>query len=70
LGLDDDARKWLAEKGYDSKLGARPLDRLIQREIETKLADELLFGKLAKGGRVDVTLSDDTLEFAYESKQS
>jgi ATP-dependent Clp protease ATP-binding subunit ClpA len=70
LSLDDDARKWLAEKGYDSKLGARPLDRLIQREIETKLADELLFGKLAKGGRVDVTLSDDTLEFAYESKQS
>ncbi len=70
LDLHDDARQWLAEKGYDSVLGARPLDRLIQREIETQLSDELLFGKLAKGGHVAVSLADDTLVFTYTPKQS
>ncbi|MFP6615958.1 MAG: ATP-dependent Clp protease ATP-binding subunit ClpA, partial [Candidatus Hydrogenedentota bacterium] len=70
LDLHDDARQWLAEKGYDSVLGARPLDRLMQREIETQLSDELLFGKLANGGHVAVTLADDALEFAYTPKQS
>jgi len=68
--LNDEARRWLAEKGYDNILGARPLDRLIQREIETQLSDELLFGKLAKGGRVVVSLADDALVFAYTPKQS
>jgi ATP-dependent Clp protease ATP-binding subunit ClpA len=55
------AANWLAEKGYDTKLGARPLARLIQREIEEPLADEILFGKLTKGGRVTIDTADDTL---------
>ncbi|MEO0637404.1 MAG: ATP-dependent Clp protease ATP-binding subunit ClpA [Pseudomonadota bacterium] len=52
--LSDAATAWLAERGYDSKMGARPLGRLIQKEIKQPLADELLFGKLAKGGTVKV----------------
>ncbi len=59
------AADWLAEKGYDPKLGARPLARLIQRELEEPLADEVLFGKLAKGGRVIVDIVDDKLAFTF-----
>ncbi len=59
------ATDWLAEKGYDPKLGARPLARLIQRELEEPLADEVLFGKLAKGGRVVVDVADDKLAFTF-----
>ena len=65
LKVSSDACKWLADKGYDSKLGARPLDRLIQQEIENPLADELLFGKLSKGGHVDVALKNKKLNFKY-----
>jgi ATP-dependent Clp protease ATP-binding subunit ClpA len=54
LSLDDAARSWLAEKGYDPKLGARPMARLIQEQIKRPLAEELLFGKLADGGSVRV----------------
>jgi ATP-dependent Clp protease ATP-binding subunit ClpA len=53
--LDEAATAWLAEKGYDDRMGARPLARLIQREIKTPLADEVLFGKLKKGGVVKVS---------------
>jgi ATP-dependent Clp protease ATP-binding subunit ClpA len=59
------AAEWLADQGYDPKLGARPLGRLIQRELEEPLADEVLFGKLAKGGRVTVDLADVKLAFAF-----
>ena len=59
------ARKWLAEKGYDSRFGARPLHRLIENEIARPLADELLFGRLAKGGTVKVDLDGDKLTFDY-----
>jgi ATP-dependent Clp protease ATP-binding subunit ClpA len=52
--LEPSAIAWLAERGYDSKMGARPLGRLIQKEIKQPLADEVLFGKLAKGGTVKV----------------
>ena len=55
ITLDNKARKLLAEKGYDSKYGARPLARVIQNEIQDPLADEILFGKLAKGGVVKVS---------------
>lgn len=61
LELTPEARCWLAQNGFDVKFGARPLARLIQREIENKLADELLFGKLEKGGKVTVDLRDDAL---------
>jgi ATP-dependent Clp protease ATP-binding subunit ClpA len=59
------AKKWLAEHGYDTRFGARPLGRLIETEIARMLADEVLFGRLAKGGRVNVDLADDKLTFDY-----
>ncbi|MGH0035150.1 MAG: ATP-dependent Clp protease ATP-binding subunit ClpA [Myxococcota bacterium] len=65
IELTDAARGWLAEKGYDPDFGARPLARVIQKELKDKLTDEVLFGRLAKGGRVRVDLSDDALAFDY-----
>ena len=65
IELSAAARTWLAEKGYDPTYGARPLARLIQEEVKKPLADELLFGKLAKGGRVQVGLKDGKLTFSF-----
>jgi ATP-dependent Clp protease ATP-binding subunit ClpA len=59
LTVDQDARRWLAEKGYDPKMGARPMARVIQEHLKKPLANELLFGDLVKGGHVTVTLSED-----------
>jgi ATP-dependent Clp protease ATP-binding subunit ClpA len=56
--LDQKATAWLAERGYDERMGARPLGRLIQEEIKKPLAEEVLFGKLQKGGVVKVTVED------------
>jgi ATP-dependent Clp protease ATP-binding subunit ClpA len=66
IALSDDARDWLAKKGYDKLYGARPLARVIQEHIKKPLAEELLFGKLAKGGAVKVTLEGENLAFAIE----
>jgi ATP-dependent Clp protease ATP-binding subunit ClpA len=66
LGLTDQARTWLANHGYDPKFGARPLKRLIQTEVKDRLSDELLFGKLEKGGRVLVTVKNDAIAFTFE----
>jgi ATP-dependent Clp protease ATP-binding subunit ClpA len=63
LTLTDAARAWLAEKGYDPDFGARPLDRVIQTELEDRLADEVLFGDLGKGGAVTVDRDGDRLVF-------
>jgi len=57
------AKTWLAERGYDPKMGARPMARTIQDYIKKPLAEELLFGKLAKGGHVRIGLRDDKLDF-------
>ncbi|MBM4214073.1 MAG: ATP-dependent Clp protease ATP-binding subunit ClpA, partial [Gammaproteobacteria bacterium] len=57
LVLDDAARRWLAKKGYDPKMGARPMARVIQEHIKRPLAEELLFGKLVNGGTVRATLN-------------
>jgi ATP-dependent Clp protease ATP-binding subunit ClpA len=57
IELSDGAAKWLAEKGYDEKFGARPLGRVIQEHIKKPLADELLFGKLEHGGTVKVLVT-------------
>ena len=65
IELSDAARKWLAEKGYDPTFGARPLSRMIQEHIKKPLAEELLFGKLAKGGTVRVDIADDEPTFSY-----
>lgn len=59
------ARAYLAEKGYDKAMGARPMGRLIKEEIKKELANELLFGELSKGGSVVVDLHDDKLRFTY-----
>ena len=67
LHLDPAAKEWLAENGYDEKMGARPMARLIQEEIKKPLAEELLFGELAGGGTVRVGVSDGKLEFEIES---
>ena len=61
LEIDNDARQWLADHGYDVAMGARPMARLVQEKIKRPLADELLFGKLSQGGHVRVVLRDDEL---------
>jgi len=61
LEVDDDARLWLAEKGYDRSMGARPMARIIQQHIKQPLAEDLLFGKLMKGGEVKVSVKGDEL---------
>jgi ATP-dependent Clp protease ATP-binding subunit ClpA len=67
IELDDAARDWIAERGYDEKMGARPMARVIQEHIKRPLADELLFGSLAEGGHVRVTVGeDDDLRLAPE----
>ena len=63
IELDNASRKWLVENGYDENFGARPLGRVIQEYIKKPLADELLFGKLMKGGVVHVSLQDNELAF-------
>ena len=71
IELSSAAKEWLAERGYDRLYGARPLSRVIQEHIKKPLAEELLFGKLVKGGSVKVTLKDNKLEFEYtEAAQS
>jgi ATP-dependent Clp protease ATP-binding subunit ClpA len=68
IELDEAARKWLAEKGYDKLYGARPLGRVIQENIKKPLAEELLFGSLAKGGVVQVTVEAGKLAFAFAAR--
>jgi len=63
IKLTDDARKHLADKGYDKLFGARPLGRLIQEKIKKPLADEILFGKLVDGGEITVRVKDGELKF-------
>ncbi|WP_422056719.1 ATP-dependent Clp protease ATP-binding subunit ClpA [Sphingomonas sp.] len=64
ISLDDEAKAWLTERGYDKLYGARPMGRLIQEKIKQPLAEELLFGKLVHGGEVEVKLKDNALTFA------
>jgi ATP-dependent Clp protease ATP-binding subunit ClpA len=65
IELTDAARGWLAEKGYDRLYGARPLSRMIQEHVKKPLAEELLFGKLARGGTVCVDMAERQLVFTY-----
>jgi ATP-dependent Clp protease ATP-binding subunit ClpA len=69
LDVDDDARAWLATRGYDPKMGARPMARTIQDSLKRPLAEELLFGKLAQGGRVHVGVKDDKIDFEIEARE-
>jgi ATP-dependent Clp protease ATP-binding subunit ClpA len=68
LNVDNEAREWLAINGYDAKMGARPMDRLIQDKIKKPLAEEVLFGALSqRGGTVNVTLKDDALALSIDT---
>ncbi len=63
LDLDQSAREWLADKGYDPVYGARPLKRVIQREVQDPLADKMLAGEVPEGARVKITGGTDKLLF-------
>jgi ATP-dependent Clp protease ATP-binding subunit ClpA len=65
IELTPAARRWLAERGYDETFGARPMARLIQEHVKRPLADEMLFGRLKDGGRVEIDAGDDGLRFTY-----
>ncbi len=69
LTVDDEARTWFAMHGYDPKMGARPMARVIQDNIKKPLAEELLFGKLSAGGHVNITVEDGNLSLEVESKE-
>ena len=64
LALEADAREWLAQNGCDAKMGARPMARVIQENIKKPLAEEILFGKLANGGMVRISVDEDKLSFS------
>ena len=67
LELTPKAREWLADKGYDKAMGARPMARVIQEELKKQLANEILFGELVDGGTVKVSVKDKKIRFDYES---
>ncbi|MCW8899285.1 MAG: ATP-dependent Clp protease ATP-binding subunit ClpA [Gammaproteobacteria bacterium] len=68
LSIDDEVRTWLAIKGYDPVMGARPMTRVIQEQLKKPLAEDLLFGSLTKGGHVTVKVKNDELVFDMQSK--
>ena len=68
ITLRPEARAWLAEKGYDPVYGARPLARVIQREVRDPLTDQVLFGALERGGTVTISVADGALAFTYEAR--
>jgi ATP-dependent Clp protease ATP-binding subunit ClpA len=63
IELDEEAKKWLTDRGYDRLYGARPMGRLVQEKIKQPLAEELLFGKLVNGGEVKVRIKDNAPAF-------
>jgi ATP-dependent Clp protease ATP-binding subunit ClpA len=69
LHVDAEARRWLAEHGFDPQMGARPMARVIQENVKRLLADELLFGKLAEGGKVALSVQDGKLAVASEAAE-
>ncbi|HEY9133580.1 MAG TPA: ATP-dependent Clp protease ATP-binding subunit ClpA [Dyella sp.] len=69
LDVDADARRWLAEHGFDPQMGARPMARVIQEKVKRMLADELLFGKLADGGKVLLSVADGELKVDTEAAE-
>lgn len=69
MDVEDDAKAWIAERGYDAKMGARPMARVIQENLKRPLAEELLFGKLANGGHVTVSVKDGKLDFEVEARE-
>ncbi len=68
ISVDEPARRWIAKRGYDPKMGARPMARIIQEFIKRPLAEELLFGKLVNGGHVEVSVSEDGEKLKLETR--
>ena len=68
IELDGEAKLWLAERGFDPLMGARPMARLIQESLKKPLAEQLLFGQLADGGHVRVGVRDGELDFEFEGR--
>jgi ATP-dependent Clp protease ATP-binding subunit ClpA len=66
LSVGEAVKDWLADRGYDPQMGARPMARVIQEEIKKPLAEELLFGRLLQGGRLRIDVVDDALAFEIE----
>ena len=69
LSIDKDAKEYLADEGYDEVYGARELGRVIQEKVKKPMAEELIFGKLAKGGHVEISLEDKKISFNFSNKQ-
>ncbi|CDH47205.1 MAG: ATP-dependent Clp protease ATP-binding subunit ClpA [Candidatus Competibacteraceae bacterium] len=70
LEVDEEGREWLAKHGYDPKMGARPMARIIQDSIKRRLAEELLFGRLMNGGHVLVSVRDDDLQVEIAEEEA
>jgi ATP-dependent Clp protease ATP-binding subunit ClpA len=68
IEVDENARAWLAEHGFDKLMGARPMARVIQENIKRPLAEELLFGRLEGGGHMRIGVDDDKLSFSFENE--
>ena len=69
LSIDKKAKEYLADIGYDEVYGARELGRVIQEKVKKPKAEELIFGKLAKGGHVEITCKDKKINFEFSNKQ-
>jgi ATP-dependent Clp protease ATP-binding subunit ClpA len=69
LDVDDSAREWLAAHGFDARMGARPMARIIQEHIKKPLAEELLFGRLANGGHLLIRAVDDQLVHELDEEE-
>lgn len=70
LIVEKDAREWIAKRGYDSLMGARPIKRLIQEQIKRPLAEALLFGEMSDGGKATVSIKDDALAIKYSKART
>ncbi|MGH8120294.1 MAG: ATP-dependent Clp protease ATP-binding subunit ClpA, partial [Gammaproteobacteria bacterium] len=68
IDVDEAARNWLAEHGYDKIMGARPMERLIKDKIKKPLAEELLFGKLEHGGNVAIMMADNDIRIEITTR--
>jgi len=69
LELTADAKRWLADKGYDKAMGARPMSRVIQEQLKKPLANELLFGELTQGGNAKISVRNNELKIKYDTKE-
>ena len=69
MSWDNSVRKWLAKRGFEKSMGARPMARVIKERIKKPLAEELLFGKLEQGGEVHLDVDEDELSFSIDEKE-